>query len=120
MRIYLDDDLASPNLARLLRNAGHVAQLPVEANLAGEDDSVHLRHTVLDGRVLLTRNHDDFENLHELVVAAQGHHPGILTVRHDSNPRHDMTRPAIVRAIGKLEASGTPVADQLIILNHWR
>jgi predicted nuclease of predicted toxin-antitoxin system len=120
MRIYLDDDLASPNLARLLRNAGHDAQLPVEANFAGENDAVHLRHAVRDQRVLLTRNHDDFEDLHELLLAARGHHPGILVVRQDNKPKRDMTRPTIVRAIGKLEASGMPIVDQFIILNHWR
>jgi hypothetical protein len=26
----------------------------------------------------------------------------------------------IVRAIAKLEAAGVPIADELIVLNHWR
>lgn len=120
MRIYLDDDVASLALAGLLRSGGHDTQLPTEALLVGKDDAIHLRHAVLNQRVLLTRNHDDFENLHSLVLATGGHHPGILVVKRDSNPRHNMSRPIIVRAIKNLIASASPVGDQMIILNHWR
>jgi hypothetical protein len=31
-----------------------------------------------------------------------------------------MKPPNIVRAIGKLEASGLPIANELHVLNHWR
>ena len=68
MRLYLDDDLASALLARLLRNAGHNIQIPADANLSGEDDAVHFTHAIRERRVLLSGNHDDFEKLHYLVV----------------------------------------------------
>jgi hypothetical protein len=32
------------------------------------------------GRVLLTHDHEDFTFLHDLVLLAGGHHPGILVV----------------------------------------
>ena len=120
MRLYLDDELASPHLAQRLRNAGHDVQLPADVGMTGKDDSVHLAYAVGQDRILLSRNYTDFENLHDLVVAVQGHHPGILVVRQDNNPRRDLTARGVVRAIANLLAAGVPVADQYIILNQWR
>jgi hypothetical protein len=54
------------------------------------------------------------------VLTAGGGHPGILIVRFDNNPTRDMKSKDIVTAIGKLERSGTPLADQMIVLNQWR
>jgi hypothetical protein len=65
-------------------------------------------------------NHDDFQELHGLVKASAGHHPGILVVRRDNDPTRDMNPHGIVRAIRNLEASGIPIPDDLYILNHWR
>jgi hypothetical protein len=120
MRLYLDDDSASLLLARLLRQAGHDVQVPGGAGMAGEDDPVHLTHAVLENRVCLSHNHDDFRNLHNLVVAVGGHHPGIFVVRKDNNPKRDLDERGIVRAVAKLLAAGVPIADQFTILNHWR
>ncbi len=35
--------------------------------------------------------HEDFQDLHDLLMAAGGHHPGMLVVRFDSDPRNNMT-----------------------------
>jgi predicted nuclease of predicted toxin-antitoxin system len=120
MRVYLDDNLASPNLARRLHKAGHDVQMPSERGLVGEEDPVHLAHAIREGRICFSENYADFENLHDLVLAAQGHHPGILIVRRDNDPNRDLKSVGIVRAFAKLLAAGAPVADQYIILNHWR
>jgi hypothetical protein len=120
MRLYLDDDSAGPLLAQSLRKAGHDVQLPVEAGLGGEDDPVHLGHAVQANRVLLSHNYEDFDNLHKLVLIVGGHHPGILIVREDNNPKRDLDEKGIVRALTKLLASGLPFMDELHILNHWR
>jgi hypothetical protein len=120
MRIYLDDDSAAGLLARLLQQAGHDVQRPVDVGKVGEDDSVHLTHAIRENRACLSHNYRDFENLHDLIVAANGHHPGIVVVRRDNNPKRDLTDRGIVRAIGKLLAAGVPIADQFIVLNHWR
>ena len=120
MRVYLDDDSASPLLARLLRQVGHDVQLPADAGLAGEDDAVHLTYAVREDRVCLTGNHRDYLNLHNLVKQANGHHPGIIVVRRDNDPKRDLTPRGIVQAIKNLLAAKVPLADQLIILNHWR
>jgi len=120
MRLYLDDDSASARLANLLRQAGHDVQLPSEAGLSGADDPVHLTHAVLENRVVLSGNHDDFENLHNLAMAMQGRHPGILIVRKDNDPKRDLSEAGIVRAIRNLLASGLSIANHFYILNHWR
>jgi predicted nuclease of predicted toxin-antitoxin system len=120
MRLYLDDDNASTLLTRLLRQAGHDVQLPADVGMAGEDDSVHLLQALRAHRVLLSHNHHDFENLHNLILFAGGHHPGILVVRKDNDPKRDLKSKGIVRAISKLQAAGVPIPDQFTVLNHWR
>jgi predicted nuclease of predicted toxin-antitoxin system len=120
MRLYLDDDSVSGILVRLLVNAGHDVQVPADVGLSGADDPIHLTHTARDGRVLVSGNHDDFRNLHNLVVQTGGGHPGILIVRRDNDPRRDMSPRGIAHAIEKLLASNVPIANQFIILNQWR
>jgi hypothetical protein len=84
MRLYLDDDTASPLLAKLLRKAGHDVRIPGEAGMAGAPDPVHLTHCLADKRLCVTKNHDDFWILHNLIKLARGHHPGILVVRQET------------------------------------
>jgi Domain of unknown function (DUF5615) len=120
MKLYLDDDSVAGVLVALLQRAGHDVQIPADASIAGEDDPIHLPHAVLQDRVLLSPNYRDFKLLHNLVVAAQGHHPGICVVRKDNNSKRDLTAHGIVRALAKLLASGTPIPDAYHALNHWR
>ena len=70
--------------------------------------------------VLVTRNHDDFLDLHEVVQTGHGTHPGILIIRFDNDPTRDMTPRHIVTAIARLESAGVPLENQVYILNHWR
>ena len=120
MKLYLDDDMAAPLLARLLENAGHDVKLPADLGLSGEDDAVHFRHAALNGRSIITGNHDDYQGLHELVVDLGGHHAGVLAVRKDNDPKRDLKVAGIVRAVRNLLAANAPIADQFIVLNHWR
>lgn len=103
MRLYIDDDSVDPSLIRLLRRDGHDVQVPADVGRIGSSDQVHLAHSIRDRRAILTRNYRDFESLHDLVVpAANGHHEGILVVRYDNNPRHNMTSGDIARAVRNL------------------
>jgi len=120
MRLYLDDDSASLLLSRLLQRAGHDVRLPSEVGMAGEDDPVHLAQAIREDRIFLSHNHHDFEDLHNLLAVGRGHHPGILVVRKDNNPKRDLTVAGIVRAIGKLVTAGVELADHFYVLNHWR
>lgn len=120
MKIYLDDDSAEVLLIRLLQADGHDVVVSDQVGNRGIEDPAHFLYAVKDGRVLFTRNHDDYELLHELVVGVGGRHPGVLVVRQDNNPKRDLKARGIVNALRKLIKSGAPVADQFIILNHWR
>lgn len=120
MRLYVDDDAIDAHLLALLRQAGHDVQAPVDVSLSGAADAVHLKHAVSQSRVLLSRNYDDFEALHELILECRGHYPGVLLARYDNDPNRDFKPPGIVRAIRNLLAAAIPIADQIHILNHWR
>lgn len=91
-----------------------------DVGLGGDDDPVHFAHAVGDDRVLLWANHDDFRNLHNLIMQVHGHYPGMLIVLRDNDPTRDMKPHGIVRAIRNLAAAAIPLADQFVILNHWR
>jgi hypothetical protein len=120
MRIYLDEDLANPLLARLLAQAGHDVQLPASVGLTGEDDALHLTQAITEQRVLLSGNHDDFERLHHLIAAARGHHHGIVIVRRDNDPRRDLSPRGIVVAMRNLCSAFNDLTDCFFILNGWR
>jgi hypothetical protein len=94
--------------------------IPADVSLSGAWDTRHLLQAVQQGLVLVSRNHDDFKDLHLLVQATNGQHPGILVVRADNDPRRDMKDADIARAIDNLEQSGVPVGNEFHILNHWR
>ena len=120
MRLYLDDDSVQRLLLRLLRNNGHDVETPAEAGMVGEPDAVQLTHAVRADRILVSRNHKDFLELHNLVDVTGGAHTGILIVRRENNRRRDMTPQGVVRAFANLLASGTPIKNRLTVLNHWR
>ena len=120
LRIYLDDDSASPLLATLLRRAGHDVVIPSSLGLSGDRDPIHLARAIEEARILLSGNHEDFEDLHDLILAAKGHHPGIFIVRRDNDQRRDMKPAGIVRAIENLCNARVPLRDAIYVLNHWR
>jgi hypothetical protein len=120
VRLYLDDDTVDALLIRLFGRAGHDIESPRDAGLVGRSDPVHLERAITSNRALLSQNHDDFEELHNLVRAAGGTHAGILIVRRDNDRRRDLTPRGIITAISHLLDAGVPVENEFIILNHWR
>jgi hypothetical protein len=120
MNLYLDDDSVRDLLVRLLMSDGHNVLIPADVGLMGADDAVHLRHAINAGRVLLTHNYKDFNNLHDLVADSGGHHPGVLVVRRDNDLSKDLSPKGIVRALRNLIQAAVPISDRLHILNHWR
>ena len=107
-------------LVRTLRQAGHDVQIPADAGLSGSSDPAHLTHAISEGRVTMTRNYEDFEELHLLIRQAQGTHPGIFAIRRDNDPRRNMNPWDIVRALRNLGNAGVPIANEYTILNHWQ
>ncbi len=120
MKLYVDEDSVHGLLLRLLKRAGHDIEVPSDVRLVGRSDPVNLRYSISSNRSLLTANHDDFEELHDLVLQAGGTHPGILIVRRDNDRRRDLTPRGIVTAIAHLLAADVPVENEFIVLNQWR
>ena len=120
MRILIDENMVSHRLAARLQGAGHDIILANDVGLLSVSDAYVLTWAVGQGRCVLTRDHGDFADLHGLILACGGHHPGILLVRFDNDPRHNLTDRGVVTAVGNLQASGVMIPDQLHVLNHWR
>jgi predicted nuclease of predicted toxin-antitoxin system len=120
MNLYVDDNTCKALLVTLLRKAGHQVTIPSDVGTAGVVDARHLLHAVTHALLVLTKDHNDFEDLHLVVQATQGQHPGILTIRLDNDASRDMKDRDIVRAIGNLERAGVPVANEFHVLNQWR
>src|SRR5262249_16652805 len=120
MKLYLDDDISKHALVARLKRGGNQVTIPADVGLDGSSDPQHLLFAVQNGLPLLSKNHDDFKDLHLLIVATKGRQPGILIVRGDNDPKRDMKDQDIVRAIRKLEQAGIPLGDGFHILNHWK
>ena len=120
MNIYVDDNMNKALLTALLRRAGHQVTVPAYVGTAGVSDARHFVFAAINVLVVLTKDREDFEDLHLVVQATHGHHPGVLAVRLSNDASKDMKDRDIVRAIGNLERAGVPVADEFHVLNQWR
>jgi Domain of unknown function (DUF5615) len=117
---YLDDDVSDHLLIRMLRAAGHTVIVPGEAGTAGQADPRHLLDALRRAAAIVTRNVEDFENLHFLVVGSGGAHAGVFLIHSEATKKRNMKRHEIVAALTKYEAAGLDPSSQLINLNHWR
>lgn len=79
-------------------------------------DSIVLDYARQNERVLLTRNCDDFQNLHQ----ANPVHPGVLAIYQNADAARNMSYQAIVQAITNLEAARFLLSNQFVVLNQWR
>ncbi|MBI1831480.1 MAG: DUF5615 family PIN-like protein [Planctomycetes bacterium] len=120
MNLYVDDNTCKSLLVSLLRKAGHQVTVPSDVGTSGVSDARHLVYALTHALLVLTKDHNDFEDLHLVVQASHGQHPGILAIRLDNDASRDMKDRDIVRAIGNLERAGVPVANEFHVLNQWR
>ena len=110
MRIHLDDNFADRALAGALRKVGHTVFRPADLGMIGASDAKHLERAIREDLVMVTKDRDDFQELHDLVVTCGGQHPGIIVVRYENDSRRDMRTRHIIKAIGKLEKSSRCVS----------
>ena len=66
-------------------------------------------------RLVLTRNCNDFNDLH----GQNPSHPGILAIYEGAEPSKNLNYATIVKCIANLEASGYNLTNQFISLNYW-
>ena len=120
MNIYLDDDHDADILIGLLQQAGHNVISPRSVGTSGLSDKRHMSYSADNDYILLTGNARDFIGLSQKWLAAGKHHPGILIVYKENNPKRDMTPQQIARAVSNIEQSGLPLANACHNLNFWR
>jgi predicted nuclease of predicted toxin-antitoxin system len=120
MRFLLDENMNDRRLVSRLRAQGHDPVRAGDVGLLSATDARVLIWAIGQALPVLTRDSEDFEDLHDLVLSAGGHHPGMLVVRFDNDPRHNLTDRGIAGAISKLESSGVPILDRIHVLNQWR
>ena len=120
MRFLVDENMSSPVLASRLRTHGHDPVLAKDAGLLSVADARVLIYSIAQSLPVLTRDSGDFADFHDLIIAATGHYAGILIVRFDNDPRHNLTDRGIATALSKLELSAVPTRDQIHVFNQWR
>lgn len=120
MRLYLDDNLTDRRVVAEVRRAGHTVLVPSDVGRSGAPDPHHFAEAIRQAAVLLTRNVQDFLDLHDLILAARGQHPGLLLIYLENDPRRDLTPRGIAVALSRLEAAAVPLTGQVYVLNHWR
>lgn len=115
INLLIDEDSLAKYLVNLLRQAGHNVITVQEVGLMGKPDSLVLEYARKNQRVLLTRNCDDFHNLHQ----DNPEHSGILAIYQSADFSKNMSYATIVQAIANLETSHYDLTNQFIILNQW-
>jgi len=120
MRILINENMSSPRLAAVLRGAGIDVAFSSHLGVRSQSDARVLTDAINQRRLVLTRDYEDYTDLHDLIVTSGGNHPGILVVRFDDDPTRNMSHRAICTAIGNLESAGVPIENQVHALNHWR
>jgi len=113
--MLLDEDSQAKYLVNLLQAAGHDVVTVNSVDLMSRPDLVVLDFARQDERVLLTRNCDDFQELHQL----NSIHSGVLAVYQDSDPAKNMSYKEIVKAIANLESAGYALRNRFVVLNQW-
>jgi predicted nuclease of predicted toxin-antitoxin system len=120
MKLLIDENLSSPRLASRLKAQGHDSILAGDVGLLSTSDARVFRFAISQALPVLTRDSEDFEDLHDLRMTAGCQHFGVLILRVDNDPRQNLTERGIGTAIGKLESAGFAIGDSIHVLNHWR
>lgn len=120
LSLYLDDCADDDILAVLLRQVGHQVSTPRSAGTAGVADAEHLDYAAHHSCTLLTKDPDDFVDLHRRWQALHRTHSGILLIYEDKDISKNMSRAQIVLAIDNLISSAVPITNKVHNLNQWR
>jgi predicted nuclease of predicted toxin-antitoxin system len=115
LQLLLDEDSQAKYLVNLLQAAGHDVVTVNAANLANRPDSVVLAFARQSERVVLTRNCDDFLDLHQ----NDSVHSGILAIYQNADSSKNMSYQDIVKAIANIQAANYKLKNQFIVLNQW-
>lgn len=80
IRLYMDEDSMREALVKALRRRGVDVVTASEERMIHRDDADHLDYATQQGRVVVTRNIQDFYELHTIYLTEGKHHAGIILV----------------------------------------
>jgi predicted nuclease of predicted toxin-antitoxin system len=123
LSLIVDEDTQANRLVEMLRSQGHDVLTVNEAGISGLPDVVVMETARTQQRVVLTRNCNDFLELHE----ANPEHSGILAIYQNNDFTKSMSYAAIVKAMlrssryanANLEETGLLLKGQFIVLNQY-
>jgi predicted nuclease of predicted toxin-antitoxin system len=103
VRLLLDE-MISPRIARELRKSGHDVQAIKHdrPDLGGCPDRDLLRLMSAEHRAIVINDVDDFQTLHDRILAAAEEHGGVIFTFDASLPRRKDTIPRWVQALTEL------------------
>ena len=116
LRLLVDEDTQTTRLVQALRVEGHDVVTVTEAGLLAQPDEIVLEIAFREGRILLTRNCDEFRARHDAGVP----HAGMFAIYRGPDSAKDMSRADIVRALANLDATGLDFAGQFVEVNAWQ
>jgi len=117
LKLLVDEDTKAGILLSRLRQAGHdvVSTQDLGKDAALDPEVFELAQRL--GRVVLTKNTEDYFDLHEK-HKAKGHF-GVLAVYEDADPDKDMSYKDIVQALANIEGADVVLANNFQTLNAW-
>lgn len=113
MRLLLDEHF-SLRIARALRKRGRDVVCTLEAGVDHTEDAHLWRWAISQGRVLVSRDKDDFPRIYALFWEEGVHHPGLVLVAAKSVASADVG--GMVRALEVLLREDPDLTDQLVFL----
>jgi hypothetical protein len=113
VKVYLDEDVHNL-IADALRLRGWEAQTTVQAGNQSQPDSNQILYAAAHGYSIVSYNVTDFPRLHDEIIAAGGHHAGIIIATQD---RPSANARALLSLVSAFTAED--FADQLVYLNNW-
>lgn len=117
MKLLVDEDTKAKLLMARLDDAGHdaVSTQDIGSDSAPDQEVFAIARKL--GRIVLTKNADDYLALREANNAPG--HPGVLAIYQDADPGKNMSYKDIVQAIDNIQVAGISLSDELIALNAW-
>lgn len=116
-RLYLDEDVL-PELARVLRAAGHEVVSAHEVAALGVSDEEQLGRAAAEGRALLTFNYRDFLKLAREWFGAGRSHAGVVSYGQYRHRELGELRDAVIALLETLTAED--LRDTVWVLDAFR
>ncbi|CAG0930479.1 hypothetical protein TFLX_01775 [Thermoflexales bacterium] len=116
IQIYTDEHII-PQLARILRTRGYVAQSALEASMIGRSDKDHLTYATHHQMAILTFDHVDFVRLARQWAADNRAHAGIIISPQFSGQRLSQLLQPLSRLLDTLTAD--ELCNQVVFLQRF-